>query len=124
MLSPQATPIFRSQEPPEAVPSRRTRAFPLPSTPRPATGNSAREAAQHPRPLHEPHRPSHHHNETRTHGHHEAVCNHDEGPCSYCHAVSDDLSEGNFASDEKLTKDEARKLMRLIHQATLVPAKP
>ena len=44
--------------------------------------------------------------------------------CSYCHAVSDDLSEGSFASDEKSTKEEARKLMRLIHQATLVSAKP
>jgi hypothetical protein len=43
--------------------------------------------------------------------------------CSYCHAVSDDLSEGSFASDEKPTKEEARKLMRLI-QATLTPAKP
>jgi hypothetical protein len=44
--------------------------------------------------------------------------------CSYCHAVSDDLSEGSFASDEKPTKEEARKLIRLIHQAMLVPAKP
>ena len=44
--------------------------------------------------------------------------------CSYCHTVSDDLSEGDFASDEKPTKEEARKLMRLIHQATLAPAKP
>ena len=44
--------------------------------------------------------------------------------CSNCHAVSDDLSEGSFASDEKPTKEEARKLMRLIHQATLAPAKP
>ncbi len=44
--------------------------------------------------------------------------------CSYCHAVSDDLSEGSFASDEKPPKEEARKLMRLIHQATLVSAKP
>jgi len=44
--------------------------------------------------------------------------------CSYCHAVSDDLSEGSFASDEKPTKEEARKLMRLIHQATLGPTKP
>lgn len=44
--------------------------------------------------------------------------------CSYCHAVSDDLSEGSFASDEKPTKEEARKLMRLIHQAMLPPAKP
>jgi hypothetical protein len=44
--------------------------------------------------------------------------------CSYCHSVSDDLSEGSFASDEKPTKEEARKLMRLIHQATLEQAKP
>jgi hypothetical protein len=44
--------------------------------------------------------------------------------CSYCHAVSDDLSEGSFASDEKPTKEEARKLMRLIHQAALGPTKP
>jgi|ERR1700722_839658 hypothetical protein len=44
--------------------------------------------------------------------------------CSYCHAVSDDLSEGSFASDEKPTKEEARKLMRLIHQAMMAPAKP
>ena len=44
--------------------------------------------------------------------------------CSYCHAVSDDLSEGSFASDEKPAKEEARKLMRLIHQATLAPSKP
>jgi len=44
--------------------------------------------------------------------------------CSYCHAVSDDLSEGSFASDEKPTKEEARKLMRLIHQATLASANP
>ena len=43
--------------------------------------------------------------------------------CSYCHAVSDDLSEGSFASDEKPTKEEARKLIRLVHQATLVPTK-
>jgi len=44
--------------------------------------------------------------------------------CSYCHAVSDDLSEGSFASDEKPTKEEARKLMRLIHQVMMTPAKP
>jgi hypothetical protein len=43
--------------------------------------------------------------------------------CSYCHAVSDDLSEGSFASDEKPTKEEARKLMGLIHQATLASTK-
>jgi hypothetical protein len=44
--------------------------------------------------------------------------------CSYCHAVSDDLSEGSFAADEKPTKEEARKLMRLIQQAALAPPKP
>jgi hypothetical protein len=44
--------------------------------------------------------------------------------CSYCHTVSDDLSEGSFASDEKPTKEEARKLMRLIQQAALAPPKP
>jgi len=31
--------------------------------------------------------------------------------CSYCHAVSDDLTEGDLASDEKPTKLKARKLM-------------
>jgi hypothetical protein len=44
--------------------------------------------------------------------------------CSYCHTVSDDLSEGSFASDEKPTKEEARKLMRLIHEAGLAPTRP
>jgi hypothetical protein len=39
--------------------------------------------------------------------------------CSYCHAVSDDLSDASFASDEKPTKEEARKMIRLIHEATL-----
>ncbi len=43
--------------------------------------------------------------------------------CSHCHAVSDDLSEGNFASDEKPPKEDARKLMRLIRQATRVSSK-
>jgi len=43
--------------------------------------------------------------------------------CAYGHTVSDDLSEGSFASDEKPTKDEARKLMRLRHQMTLTPTK-
>jgi hypothetical protein len=38
--------------------------------------------------------------------------------CSYCHEVSDDLTEGNFASDTKPTKDQARKLLTLIHQST------
>jgi hypothetical protein len=44
--------------------------------------------------------------------------------CSHCHTVSDDLSEGSFASDEKPTKEETRKLMRLIHQAMPSPTKP
>jgi hypothetical protein len=44
--------------------------------------------------------------------------------CSYCHAVSDDLSEGSFASDEKPTKEEARKLMRLIHDAAPAATQP
>ena len=36
--------------------------------------------------------------------------------CSYCHAVPDDLSSGDFASDEKPAKLEARDLLRLIRQ--------
>ena len=44
--------------------------------------------------------------------------------CLYCHAVSDDLSEGDFALDEKPTKVEARKLLRLIHEATSATVKP
>ena len=43
--------------------------------------------------------------------------------CSACHAVSDDLSEGSFASDEKPMKADARKLLRLI-QDTATPLKP
>lgn len=34
--------------------------------------------------------------------------------CSFCHAVSDDLTEGNFASDEKPTKLKARELLKTI----------
>jgi len=44
--------------------------------------------------------------------------------CTNCHAVSDDLSEGDFASDEKPAKVDARKLMRLIRDASPAPAKP
>jgi mono/diheme cytochrome c family protein len=44
--------------------------------------------------------------------------------CSNCHAVADDLSEGDFASDEKPAKVEARKLMKLIHDASVAPPKP
>jgi hypothetical protein len=34
--------------------------------------------------------------------------------CSYCHAVSDDLTEGSFDSDEKPSKVKARELIRTI----------
>ena len=43
--------------------------------------------------------------------------------CSACHTVSDDLSEGNFASDEKPMKIEARKLLQVIQKAS-APMKP
>jgi hypothetical protein len=38
--------------------------------------------------------------------------------CTYCHEVNDDLSEGNFASDTKPTKDQTRKLLTLVRQST------
>lgn len=34
--------------------------------------------------------------------------------CSYCHAVSDDLTEGRFDTDEKDPKGKARDLLRAI----------
>jgi hypothetical protein len=34
--------------------------------------------------------------------------------CSFCHAVSDDLTEGSFDSDEKPAKVKARELMKTI----------
>jgi hypothetical protein len=34
--------------------------------------------------------------------------------CSYCHAVSDDLTEGSFDSDAQDTKVKSRELIRLI----------
>jgi hypothetical protein len=34
--------------------------------------------------------------------------------CSYCHTVSDDLTEGSFDSDEKDTKVKARELIKAI----------
>ncbi len=43
--------------------------------------------------------------------------------CNFCHAVTDDLSSGDFSSDEKPTKLEARKLLRLIQQ-TAAPIQP
>jgi hypothetical protein len=43
--------------------------------------------------------------------------------CSACHAVNDDLTEGNFASDDKPMKADTRKLMALL-QKTATPVKP
>jgi hypothetical protein len=34
--------------------------------------------------------------------------------CSYCHVANDDLSEANFAADDKPTKADARDLLRKI----------
>ncbi len=34
--------------------------------------------------------------------------------CSYCHAVSDDLTQGSFDSDEKESKKKARELIRML----------
>jgi hypothetical protein len=34
--------------------------------------------------------------------------------CSHCHAVSDDLTQGSFDSDEKQTKLEARKYIKML----------
>jgi hypothetical protein len=36
--------------------------------------------------------------------------------CSYCHSVSDDLSQGRFDSDDKEPKRQARELLRMIHE--------
>jgi hypothetical protein len=37
--------------------------------------------------------------------------------CSYCHTVSDDLTEGSFDSDEKDTKVKARELIKSVLSA-------
>jgi hypothetical protein len=47
--------------------------------------------------------------------------------CSYCHSVSDDLTEGSFDSEEKPQKQKARELMKSIIEngkprASLLPA--
>lgn len=34
--------------------------------------------------------------------------------CSYCHAVSDDLTQGSFDSEEKPAKQQARELMKTL----------
>jgi hypothetical protein len=49
--------------------------------------------------------------------------------CSHCHAVSDDLTEGSFDSDEKPAKQKARELMKSIIEigkprAGLLPVAP
>ncbi len=44
------------------------------------------------------------------------------GRCSYCHAVSDDLTEGNLASDEKPVKARARKMLTTIMELKHSPA--
>lgn len=36
--------------------------------------------------------------------------------CSYCHAVSDDLTEGRFDSDDKEPKLKARELLKAIYE--------
>jgi hypothetical protein len=39
--------------------------------------------------------------------------------CSYCHAVSDDLTEGSFDSDEKEPKRKSRDLIKAILEMNL-----
>lgn len=45
-----------------------------------------------------------------------------EKRCSYCHVATDDLSEADFASDEKETKKKARELLRFVLEAQQKPA--
>lgn len=45
-----------------------------------------------------------------------------EKRCSYCHVATDDLSEADFASDEKETKKKARELLHFILEAQKKPA--
>ncbi|MGH9775822.1 MAG: photosynthetic reaction center cytochrome c subunit family protein [Candidatus Acidiferrales bacterium] len=44
-----------------------------------------------------------------------------EKRCSYCHAVTDDLTSGDFASDEKPSKVVARDLLRAIVELKTPP---
>jgi len=44
-----------------------------------------------------------------------------EKRCSYCHVATDDLSEADFAADEKETKKKARELLRFILEAQKKP---
>jgi len=43
--------------------------------------------------------------------------------CSYCHEVSDDLTEGRFDSDAKPTKEKARELMKTLLSIGKPPGK-
>lgn len=40
-----------------------------------------------------------------------------EKRCSFCHVATDDLSQADFASDEKETKRKARELLQFIGEA-------
>lgn len=44
-----------------------------------------------------------------------------EKRCSYCHVATDDLSQADFASDEKETKKKARELLHFILEAQKKP---
>ncbi len=45
-----------------------------------------------------------------------------EKRCSFCHVATDDLSEADFASDEKETKKKARDLLQFIRETQNKPA--
>ena len=45
-----------------------------------------------------------------------------EKRCSFCHVATDDLSQADFASDEKDTKKKARDLLRFILDTQKKPA--
>ena len=42
--------------------------------------------------------------------------------CSFCHVATDDLSEADFAADEKENKKKARELLRWIRETQKTPA--
>jgi len=45
-----------------------------------------------------------------------------ERRCNFCHVATDDLSQANFASDEKETKRKARELFQFILETQKKPA--
>jgi len=45
-----------------------------------------------------------------------------ERRCSFCHVATDDLSQADFASDEKETKRKARELLQFILETQKKPA--